>query len=68
MTRYIEMALCKDGYTASDFRKAPLPDEGDYGDPMPTWKRNGAARQFQPMFRCTEPCVVTLIAIEMQGS
>lgn len=68
MTRYIEAGFSKDGgYTFTDFRKAPLPDEGDYGDAMPVWRRLGIFRQASARFRCTEACTLTIIAMEVEA-
>lgn len=68
MTRYIEMAVSKDGsYTFTDWRKRPLPDHGDYSDPMPVWRRMGTSRQFATRFRCTEPCVLTVTAMAIEA-
>lgn len=68
MTRHIEMALSRDGaHTFSDWKARPVPDWGDYSDPMPTWRRLGIARQAVPKFRFTEPATITIIAMEAQG-
>lgn len=65
--RDIEGAFSKDGsYTATDWRKRPLPDWGDHSDPMPTWRRLGSSRQFSAMFRITDPVVVNIVAMEIQ--
>jgi hypothetical protein len=64
--RDIELAVSKDGYTFTDWRKRPLPDWGDYGDPMPTWRRLGCARRFSVQFRITDPVVVNIIAMQAE--
>lgn len=68
MSRDIELGVTKDGsWTFTDFRARPLPDEGDYSDPMPVWRRLGLSRQFSVRFRCTAPCTLALIAMEVEA-
>lgn len=65
----IEMSVSKDGsYTFTDWRARPLPDHGDYRDPMPTWRRLGNSRQFAARFRITDPVVVSIVAMEVEAS
>ncbi len=67
MTRHIELSMSRDGaHTSADPRQAPLPDYGDYSDPMPTWRRLGNGRHFVAFFRCTEPCTLKIFACAIQ--
>lgn len=67
MSRFIEMSLSKDGgHTFSDPAQRPLPDWGQYSDPMPKWLRLGIGRQFQAQWVCTEPCTLKVIAVSIQ--
>lgn len=68
MTRYIELAISRDGsHTHTDWRKAPVPDWGDWSDAMPTLRRFGTSRQFSGRFRFTEPATLTITAMEIEA-
>jgi hypothetical protein len=67
MSEFIEGAFSKDGHTHSDWLKRPLPDYGDYRDPMPTWRRRGLAYAHTGKFRCTEPCQISVLALEIEA-
>jgi hypothetical protein len=67
MSEFIEGAFSKDGHTFSDWLKRPIPDYGDYRDPMPTWRRRGSAYAHSAKFRFTEPCQLSVLAVEIEA-